>query len=164
MTDPSPYVEPFTAPLNIMPVAQPIDPATLDPQPEPARHQRYDDFPPQRFYEETLSEFRWKYHWQPPYGDGTEGVVGRDGDPDVGSWHWGFNGITPGETYHARYGDPYYDNWVILSNDGNLLERPLAEPMFNLWVASRFDVIVDFSRYRDGDKIQVWNDLGMPAS
>ena len=43
-------------------------------------------------------------------------------------------------------------------------ERPLAEPMFNLWVASRFDVIVDFSRYRDGDKIQVWNDLGMPAS
>ncbi|WP_240611678.1 multicopper oxidase family protein [Roseovarius nitratireducens] len=108
VTDPSPFVEPFTAPLNIMPIAEPVDPDTLDPAPEPARHQRYDDFPPQKFYQEVLSEFRWKYHWQPPYGDGTPDVVGKDGDPDIGSWHWGFNGITPGETYHARYGEPVF--------------------------------------------------------
>ncbi|WP_297774237.1 multicopper oxidase domain-containing protein [uncultured Roseovarius sp.] len=104
----SPAVEPFTAPLNIMPVAEPVDPNTFDPPIEPARHQRFDDFPPQKHYEEVISEFRWKYHWQPPYGDGTPGVVGRDGDPDVGSWHWGFNGITPGETYHANYGEPVF--------------------------------------------------------
>jgi len=102
---PSPPATPFAVPLNIMPVAQPVDPATFDPPVEPARHQRFDDFPPQKFYREVLSEFRWKYHSDAPYGDGT-GATGRDGDPDVGSWHWGFNGITPGETYHAFYGEP----------------------------------------------------------
>ena len=30
-------------------------------------------------------------------------------------------------------------------------------------MANRFDVIVDFSKYRDGDKIQVWNDLEIRA-
>ena len=104
----SPAVEPFTAPLNIMPIAQPVNPNPYDPPIEPERHQRFDDFPPQKHYEEVMTEFRWKYHWQPPYGDGTEGVVGRAGDPDVGSWHWGFNGITPGETYHAYYGEPVF--------------------------------------------------------
>lgn len=104
----SPPVEPFTAPLNIMPVAQPVSPDSFDPPIEPERHQRFDDFPPKKHYEEMMTEFRWKYHWQPPYGDGTPGVVGRDGDPDVGSWHWGFNGITPGETYHAYYGEPVF--------------------------------------------------------
>ncbi|WP_296636686.1 multicopper oxidase domain-containing protein [Roseovarius sp.] len=108
VTQSSPAVEPFTAPLNIMPVAEPVNPNTYDPPIEPERHQRFDDFPPQKHYEEVMTEFRWKYHWQPPYGDGTPGVVGRDGDPEVGSWHWGFNGITPGETYHARYGEPVF--------------------------------------------------------
>jgi FtsP/CotA-like multicopper oxidase with cupredoxin domain len=108
VTQSSPAVEPFTAPLNIMPVAQPVNPNTYDPPIEPERHQRFDDFPPQKHYEEVMTEFRWKYHWQPPYGDGTPGVVGRDGDENVGSWHWGFNGITPGETYHANYGEPVF--------------------------------------------------------
>jgi FtsP/CotA-like multicopper oxidase with cupredoxin domain len=108
VTQSSPAVEPFTAPLNIMPVAEPVNPNTYDPPIEPERHQRFDDFPPQKHYEEVMTEFRWKYHWQPPYGDGTPGVVGRDGDENVGSWHWGFNGITPGETYHANYGEPVF--------------------------------------------------------
>lgn len=108
VTQSSPAVEPFTAPLNIMPIAQPVNPNTFDPPIEPERHQRFDDFPPQKHYEEVITEFRWKYHWQPPYGDGTPDVVGRAGDPDVGSWHWGFNGITPGETYHANYGEPVF--------------------------------------------------------
>ncbi|PKP84337.1 MAG: copper oxidase, partial [Alphaproteobacteria bacterium HGW-Alphaproteobacteria-2] len=67
-----------------MPVATPVDPAVYDPPIEPARHQRFDDFPPQKFYREIMSEFRWKYHTDAPYGDGT-GATGRDGDPDVGS-------------------------------------------------------------------------------
>lgn len=104
---PSPPARPFAVPLNIMPIAQPIDPATYDPPIEPARHQRFDDFPPQKHYREVMSEFRWKYHTDAPYGDGT-GAIGRDGDPNIGSWHWGFNGITPGETYHARYGEPVF--------------------------------------------------------
>ena len=63
----------------------------------------------------------------------------------------------------ANGGAPYFDDWIILSNDGNLLEAPLVEPSFNLWVANRFDVIVDFSKYKDGDKIQVLNDLEIRA-
>lgn len=102
---PSPPARPFAVPLNIMPIAEPIDPSTYDPPIEPARHQRFTEFTPRKHYREVLSEFRWKYHTDAPYGDGT-GATGRDGDPDVGSWHWGFNGITPGETYHARYGEP----------------------------------------------------------
>ncbi|WP_417726349.1 multicopper oxidase domain-containing protein [Roseovarius sp.] len=123
VTQSSPDVEPFTAPLNIMPVAQPVDPNTYDPPIEPERHQRFDDFPPQKHYEEVMTEFRWKYHWQPPYGDGTPDVVGRAGDPDVGSWHWGFNGITPGETYHAYYGEPVFlrrNNLLPTVGSGNV--------------------------------------------
>jgi len=119
---PSPPAAPFTVPLNIMPIASPVEPAVYDPPVEPARHQRFDDFPPQKFYREILSEFRWKYHTDPPYGDGS-GATGRDGDPDVGSWHWGFNGITPGETYHARYGEPVFlrrENFLPPLGTGNV--------------------------------------------
>lgn len=119
---PSPPATPFAVPLNIMPVATPVDPAAYDPPIEPARHQRFDDFPPQKFYREIMSEFRWKYHTDAPYGDGT-GATGRDGDPDVGSWHWGFNGITPGETYHARYGEPVFlrrENFLPPLGTGNV--------------------------------------------
>jgi hypothetical protein len=66
-----------------MRIAEPINPATLDPAPEPERHQRFDDFPPQKFYREVISEFQWKYHWAEPYGDGVEGNIGRLGNPNV---------------------------------------------------------------------------------
>jgi FtsP/CotA-like multicopper oxidase with cupredoxin domain len=105
---PSPPVEAFTAPLHVMRIADPINPATLDPAPEPERHQRYDEFEPQKFYREVISEFQWKYHWAAPYGDGVEGNIGRMGNPDIGSWSWGFNGQVPGETYHAHYGEPIF--------------------------------------------------------
>jgi FtsP/CotA-like multicopper oxidase with cupredoxin domain len=134
VASPSPYVEPFTAPLNIMPIAQPIDEDSLDPPVEPARHQRFDDFPPENYYEEVISEFRWKYHWQPPYGDGTENVIGRDGDPNVGSWHWGFNGITPGETYHSKYGEAVFlrrNNLLPPVGSGNA-SFPLPSPTIHL--------------------------------
>jgi FtsP/CotA-like multicopper oxidase with cupredoxin domain len=124
---PSPPVEPFTAPLHVMRIAEPINPAALDPEPEPERHQRYDDFPPQRFYREVISEFRWKYHWSEPYGDGDEGVIGRGGNSNIGSWSWGFNGQVPGETYHARYGEP-----VFLRRENMLPEVGEGEAKFPL--------------------------------
>jgi FtsP/CotA-like multicopper oxidase with cupredoxin domain len=88
---PSPPVTPFVAPLNIMRRARPIS-GELDPPPDPLRHQRYDEFKPKEFYLHRLQEFRWQYHPEPPY--------------DRGSWAWGFNGITPGPTFYARYGTP----------------------------------------------------------
>jgi hypothetical protein len=51
---PSPPTTPFIAPLQIMRQAQPIDPARLDPPPDPSKHQRYDEFPPVKFYEQAL--------------------------------------------------------------------------------------------------------------
>jgi FtsP/CotA-like multicopper oxidase with cupredoxin domain len=91
---PSPPATPFAASFNIMPIAQPVPKSSLIPGPDPLRHQRYNEFPPQKFYTESISEFRWQYHPEPPY--------------DQGTWSWGFNGITPGPTYHAKYGEPIF--------------------------------------------------------
>lgn len=88
--EPSPPATPFIAPLFRMPIAQPV--ASIEPPPESAAHQRYDEYLPQKFYTQVISEFLWKYHPEPPYNQG--------------SWSWGFNGITPGETFHAKYGEP----------------------------------------------------------
>lgn len=97
--EPSPSVTPFVAPLFEMPVAQAINPATLVPGPDPQRHQRYNEFTPQKFYIERIHEFPWVYHPEPPY--------------DQGSWSWGFSGggfnnILPGPTYDAYYGEPVF--------------------------------------------------------
>ena len=89
-TAPSPKAEPFAAELFVPPIKTPV--ALLDPPPDPASHQRYAEFPPKKFYEIRETEFQWRYHPQPPY--------------DKGSWSWGFDGTTPGPTYHARYGEP----------------------------------------------------------
>lgn len=94
VAEPSPPATPFVAPLNVMPTAMPVDPATLNPPPDPLRHQRYNEFPPVKFYVQRIQEFLWAYHPEPPY--------------DQGSWSWGFNGITPGETFHVRYGEPVF--------------------------------------------------------
>jgi len=88
---PSPRVSPFVALLNIPPVKQPMT-QPLFPPPDPAAHQRYNEFSPRKFYEIHEQEFRWQYHPEPPY--------------DKGSWAWGFDGVAPGPTYHARYGEP----------------------------------------------------------
>ncbi|MBS1867677.1 MAG: multicopper oxidase domain-containing protein [Acidobacteria bacterium] len=89
---PSPPATPFIAPLNVMPVARPVLPSALNPPPDPLAHQRYSDFLPQRFYIQRISEFRWQYHPEPPY--------------NLGSWAWGFDGMTPGPTFQAYYGQP----------------------------------------------------------
>ncbi|MCA1592407.1 MAG: multicopper oxidase domain-containing protein [Acidobacteria bacterium] len=89
-TTPSPKAEPFAAELFVPPVKQPV--AKLDPPPDPRSHQRYEEFLPKKFYEVRETEFQWQYHPHAPY--------------DKGSWSWGFDGTTPGPTYHARYGEP----------------------------------------------------------
>jgi len=90
MAIPSPKSRPFVMPLMIMPIKQPV--ASLDPPPDPLAHQLYDRYPPKKFYEIYEQEFKWIYHTDPPYG--------------AGSWGWGFDGITPGPTYDAYYGEP----------------------------------------------------------
>jgi FtsP/CotA-like multicopper oxidase with cupredoxin domain len=91
LATPSPPARPFVAPLFVPPVMQPV--AKLDPPPDPRAHQRYEEFKPQKLYEIHEQELtNWVYHPDPPYGGG--------------SFSWGFNGSTPGPTYHARYGEP----------------------------------------------------------
>jgi FtsP/CotA-like multicopper oxidase with cupredoxin domain len=88
---PSPPATPFVAELYIPPVKKPL-PGKLTPPPDTRCHQRYDEFEPKKFYEIREQEFLWQYHPDPPYKDG--------------SWSWGFDGATPGPTYHAYYGQP----------------------------------------------------------
>jgi FtsP/CotA-like multicopper oxidase with cupredoxin domain len=90
LSRPSPKAEPFVAELFVPPIKTPV--AKLDPPPNPSAHQRYQEFLPQKFYEIREVELQWQYHPQPPY--------------DTGSFSWGFDGSTPGPTYHARYGEP----------------------------------------------------------
>ncbi|CAA0096504.1 Spore coat protein A [BD1-7 clade bacterium] len=92
VAQPSPPTTPFADSLYIMPIAQPVDVSELIPAPDPARHQRYDELEPQKFYVEEINEFTWQYHSDPPYNQG--------------SWGWGFNGLVPGATYIAHYGEP----------------------------------------------------------
>jgi FtsP/CotA-like multicopper oxidase with cupredoxin domain len=90
ITRASPPSRPFVAPLNVMPIKEAVP--NLEPPPDPNAHQRYAEFLPKKFYEIRETEFRWVYHPDAPY--------------NAGSWSWGFDGVTPGPTYHARYGEP----------------------------------------------------------
>ena len=49
--------------------------------------------------------------------------------------------------------------FIQISNDGNLLPRPLSRQSIRLGVAERVDVIVDFSKAKSGDKIYLQNRL-----
>src|SRR5947209_4482303 len=85
LSRPSPPSRPFVTPLFVPTIKQPV--SKLVPAPDPSAHQRYEEYPPQKFYEIHEQEFLWRYHIDPPY--------------DKGSWSWGFDGMTPGPTYHA---------------------------------------------------------------
>lgn len=105
LAQPSPPATPFIQPLFIMPSADilEVDEADLDPPPDPQSHQRYNDFPPQRFYVERIVQDRWVYHPEPPYNQGSwsigwqlpEAVDGR-------------SFIVPGCTYKAAYDEPIF--------------------------------------------------------
>ncbi len=87
----SPASRPFAEELFVMPVKQPVS-GPLNPPPDPAAHQLWDQYQPKKLYTIYEQEFQWQYHPDPPYNSG--------------SWGWGFDGITPGPTYHAWYGEP----------------------------------------------------------
>lgn len=92
IAQPSPPCTPFIAPLNVTPIAKPVKLRDLGRPPDPLAHQRYHEFKPKKFYIQRMTEFKRQYHPEFPYNQG--------------SWAWGFNGMTPGDTFHANYGEP----------------------------------------------------------
>ena len=76
-----------------MRLAQPIDPAQLDPPPHPDMHQRYEEFPPAKFYIMRERAFLHQYH------------------PELGPTpSFGYDASIPGLTYHAR--DAVEGGWL----------------------------------------------------
>lgn len=109
--NPSPPATPFVAPLYRIPRAQPVPESSLPGLPvDPDAHQRYNEFKPQKFYLQELTEFKWQYH--------PEGVYA------AGSWSYGFNGKTPGDTIVGRYGEP-----ILVRRVNNL--PPVGEGAIN---------------------------------
>ncbi|WP_331743190.1 multicopper oxidase domain-containing protein (plasmid) [Streptomyces sp. NBC_01136] len=49
---------------------------------------------------------------------------------------------------------------VQIGGDGGLLERPLAHDTLDIAPGERFDVVVDFARYRPGTRVRLVNRLG----
>ena len=98
LTEPdSPQVSSYTEPLYFPPAMVEVSPASLNPPPDPNRHQRYNEFLPAKFYVQHLTEGFWNYHKE-------LSALNSDG----GSLAWLFNGATPGETMVARYGEPVF--------------------------------------------------------
>jgi FtsP/CotA-like multicopper oxidase with cupredoxin domain len=50
-----------------------------------------------------------------------------------------------------------YVPFTVIANDGNLLPGPVSIGSFRQAVAERFDIIIDFSRYKPGDEIILVN-------
>ena len=96
---PSPATTPFVVPLPVYLPKQPVtalDPVPQGPTPAPGEcgrppHQRWADFFPttQKFYEMHVKENKHSFHPQLP----TQKV-------------WGYDGLLPGPTFEARYGEP----------------------------------------------------------
>jgi FtsP/CotA-like multicopper oxidase with cupredoxin domain len=91
----SPPVSVYTQQIYIPPAMSPVDPASLNPAPNPANHQRFNEFLPTRFYVQHQTEGRWNYHDELT-------AITSDG---LGSLAWLWNGATPGETLVATYGE-----------------------------------------------------------
>lgn len=47
--------------------------------------------------------------------------------------------------------------FTVIANDGNLLPAPVQVQSFKQGVAERFDVIIDFSSYKNGDRLYLVN-------
>jgi FtsP/CotA-like multicopper oxidase with cupredoxin domain len=105
---PSPPVPLFTQPVFIPKRAEPVNPATLLPPVNPARHQRFAEFQPKHYYVQNITEGLWNYH-----------PALSKLNPLGGSLAWMFNNHAPGETFIARYGEPFF-----IRRHNNL---PLAE-------------------------------------
>lgn len=92
----SPRTRPFIDPLPIPPIKTPV--SVLNPAPQefplPGEgrrrpHQAFTRFPPQKYYEIHQRVGRHRFHSDLPFTE-----------------IWGFDGLFPGPTYHARYGEP----------------------------------------------------------
>jgi FtsP/CotA-like multicopper oxidase with cupredoxin domain len=54
--------------------------------------------------------------------------------------------------------------FTVLSKSGNLLPRPLLnQTSLELWVAERSDIVIDFRKFKKGDKLYLSNTLVMMA-
>jgi FtsP/CotA-like multicopper oxidase with cupredoxin domain len=93
---PSPPTTPFVVPLTVYIPKRPV--AALNPVPQinagvgevgRAPHQRWAEFLPQKFYELHAKEALHSFHPELP----TQAI-------------WGYDGILPGPTFQARYGEP----------------------------------------------------------
>jgi FtsP/CotA-like multicopper oxidase with cupredoxin domain len=88
---PSPHTTPWRHALPVPPVKQALPSAgsLLGGPPFPAEHQYYGQFPPQKFYEVGVRAAQHTFH------------------EELGpSLIWGYDGIFPGPTFDARYGQP----------------------------------------------------------
>lgn len=96
----SPQVGWFTQPVFIPPKMVEADPSLFDPGPNNGRfrHQRFNEFAPQKYYVQQEVEGYWTYH--PDLDQLTEGKKG--------SLAWMFDGMTPGPTLVANYGEPVF--------------------------------------------------------
>jgi FtsP/CotA-like multicopper oxidase with cupredoxin domain len=88
----SPFTTPWIQPLRFPNYAAPLPEwQPLDPLPDPARHQRYDEFLPTRFYDFTICESQGRMH------------------PQLGvSTFSSFCGSVPAPTFMMRYGQPAF--------------------------------------------------------
>ncbi|GAC1392897.1 MAG: outer spore coat copper-dependent laccase CotA [Ktedonobacteraceae bacterium] len=73
----------------------------LQPPPRPYAHQKWAEFPPQRFYTLQEEEFQWQFHSDYGKKTWTWGYSAPEAEAD-----WQGTHITPGPTFHARYGEP----------------------------------------------------------
>lgn len=48
---------------------------------------------------------------------------------------------------------------IIITGDGNFLPEPVIAKHWFMSVAQRFDIVIDFSVFNDGDQIYLWNVL-----
>lgn len=106
----SPPTTPFRDPLPIPPVLGDIPQSQLQAMGgpvTPGAHQFYSQYPAQKFYESYVRENTHTFHSQLP--------------PSV---IWGHDGIFPGPTIHARYGEP-----ILLRIHNDL---PPATPTFGI--------------------------------
>ncbi len=88
---PSPHTTPWVHALPVPPIKQPLPGpgSLLGGLPYPADHQYYGQFPPQKFYELRVKAAQHTFHQE----------LGP-------SLIWGYDGIYPGPTLDARYGQP----------------------------------------------------------
>lgn len=109
---PSPRTTPWVDHLPVPPVKEPVtEVASLRGGPLiSAEHQYYSRFAPQKFYEMTVKPGLHTFHSELPP-----------------SLIWGYDGIYPGPTFDARYGEPIL---VRIHNDLPTNQQLLENPTF----------------------------------